>query len=423
MPSIFICVLSSEEHLLLLGFLNQSINKWSCLYSMPFIAVSFANHDHSNVLHEKAQSTLSHVDKEISVISRLLFIHPLSQSRKKIYSICQWTQRIYFILLTSLLISAFIFLVFHQSPIFLLVFLSSLIDFCLLVWWNQSSVHDRFPVCLMDATSGVGSVKRRKNIETTQKFTFNFLLVISIFYIFVFVLSSLLLSNSSYDRLNSILSICLETIGLSVVISSTVAATTLFTTRLSLVSSEFHTHSDDFLTDGNTFQTCVSKHYTLIHSKIINVFSKVRHAFSLWISVHILIDFINFHFFIKNLLPLLHSTRPLPQDPVHLLLSISRDLFLPLFIPLTRIILSFSSVHRLQIASRRFIHHLVSLLCTENKMMNDQTYFVCITYISHLQSSSHHNLRLFGLILSSDFLLKISLCSLALLYFTHFRLL
>ncbi|GMS89419.1 hypothetical protein PENTCL1PPCAC_11594, partial [Pristionchus entomophagus] len=379
------------------------------IFSMPFVAVSFANHDHTNFLHEKAQSTLTHTDVEISLISRLLCIQRPSLSRKRVHSAFQWIQRIYFILLGALLIVALILLSLHQSSIFLLTYLSSLIDLILLIWWNQSSVHDRFPVCLLDATSGVGSVKRRKSIGTTQKFTLTTLLVLSLFYILVFVLSSIFLSDKSLHQLNPLLALSFLVAVISILLFSTVAATTLFTTRLSLISSEFHTHSDDFISDGNTFQTCVSKHYALIHSKIINVFSKVRQPFSIWLSLHFIFDFIHFHFFLKNLLPILESSRTLPQDPVQILLLISRDLLLPLFIPLTRLILSFASVHRLQVASRRFTRHLVSLLCTENKMMNDQTYLVCMTYTTHLQSSSDHHLRLFGLILNSDFLTKVLL--------------
>ncbi|GMR42348.1 hypothetical protein PMAYCL1PPCAC_12543, partial [Pristionchus mayeri] len=389
--------------------------------SMPFIAVSFSNHDHSNVLHEKAQSVLSHSDGEVSLISRLLCIHPPSQTHKRVYSIFQWLQRIYLFLLILLLISA-IFLLFHQASIFLLIYISSLIDFVLLLWWNESSVHERFPQCLLEATSGVGSVKRRESIETTQRLTFTILFVLSLLYILLFVLSSIFRSSSSPPPLlHPYIGMTLLTISLSVVLFSTVAASTLFITRLSLLSSEFHTHSDDFLTDSNTFQACVLKHYCLIHTKIINAFSTVRRSFSLWLFLHILLDFVHFHLFLDNLLRLFNSSSSLPSDPVQSLLFVSRDLLLPLFIPLTRFIFSFASIYRLQMASKRFTHHLASLLCTQNKMMNDQTYFICMTYSSHLSSSCNHHLRLFGLILNSSFLFKISLSSLILLYLIHVR--
>ncbi|GMT19487.1 hypothetical protein PFISCL1PPCAC_10784, partial [Pristionchus fissidentatus] len=246
------------------------------------------------------------------------------------------------------------------------------------------------------------------------------LLILSIFYIAIFVLSSLLLNESSKHRLSPLVTISLLTVALSIGLLSTVAATTLFTTRLSLISAEFHTHSDDFISDGNTFQTCVSKHYALIHSKIMNVFRKVRQAFSVWLSLHVILTLIQFYLFLTNLIALINSTRSLPQDPIQLLLLISRDLLLPFSIPISRLVFSLATVHRLHLSSQRFTDALVSLLCTENKMINDQTYLVCMTYASHLQSTEDRHLFLFGFLLRRDLLFKVIITSLLFMYLTYF---
>ncbi|VDO65816.1 unnamed protein product [Heligmosomoides polygyrus] len=175
-----------------------------------------------------------------------------------------------------------------------IVYLAGCIDFFFLVYWCCSSKKLEFLKRLRKSSTGVGTLKKSKQVMQRKNVAVAIGSVCSLV-VFMLILADVvgvihLLPKTSM----SVPRICFCLLSLFVALFSTPAAHSTVFCYAGSVSAEFEVIDKDFATDANKHQLPVARHYIRGHGQLLRV---------AWCSAHIVLNFVA----VYNILCLLYA--------------------------------------------------------------------------------------------------------------------